>query len=446
MGVSHKWLNCYWVYSWRVLLSLAFALVLCSNATAHYWEDPPTNSNPKFNIYHTAYNCTGALSYVQDRIQYLTGYFEDRGCIDIQAPEPVCIGYPGEMVDSGCGAYIGQITAKVNPAVPGSCANNLYLPEGQSIAYTNFAQLCQVVEAVSQCPEFSVLPPGEVHPVVEPWVFRPKVQCYCDNGLTPGTGDNWAKCVAENSTWVNRCDEVKAECVTHCGGLDNVGFNECHLAANNEAISMPPFCSCINPPPPLDCDFTTGEGCATYDKQRQNLTALQRIEAEIARGTLHYSGIDGVLRKNDGTFTDIKTLLTQIANSPGVLSPGGGSSGGTGGNTETPETTAWTPPSPPEGNAMLTRSQQIDNEIQAKKLLLSQTSQTVKEGLLARMAITNAPTGVGGLPCWRGLSLYQGRTFDICFTDWEEHLYVIPNVIFTAALILAAFFVIRKKV
>lgn len=95
---------------------------------------------------------------------------------------------------------------------------------------------------------------------------------------------------------------------------------------------------------------------------------------------------------------------------------------------------------------MLTRSQQIDNEIQAKKLLLSQTSQTVKEGLLARMAITNAPTGVGGLPCWRGLSLYQGRTFDICFTDWEEHLYVIPNVIFTAALILAAFFVIRKKV
>jgi hypothetical protein len=438
-----KWLNYYSVYLWQVLLSLAFGLALCFN---------PVNASVTGG-YSIVYDCDGALNYIRERVEYLTGYLEDRGCININSRLPVPNGKVHNYNLTEVSNYQTWVTAEADPNIPGSCSNNQYMPLGSVYLSIPVAATCNIVSAVQACPQgATLLQPGGflgtldlyISPA-EHWGFRPECDCgVYEDGRVKDVGLQWWLCGSEHATSDFVCLNNSLACETVCGGVDKVAYTQCSEKHTYDGYSFPPVCQCKVSAEPADCDFVTGDGCATYDKQRQQLTAIQKIELEIGRGTLHYSGIDGVLRKNDGTYTDIKTLLTQIAASPGIVSAGGGGIGsGTG--EEQPEP-IWTPPAPPATNAVLTREQQLDNEIAAKKLELSQASQTVKQGLLAKMSLSNAPVGVGGLPCWSNLPLYAGKTFSICFSDWEEHLNLLPHVIYTAALILAAFFVVRKKV
>ena len=81
------------------------------------------------------------------------------------------------------------------------------------------------------------------------------------------------------------------------------------------------------------------------------------------------------------------------------------------------------------------------SKIELKNQELKNTIHAIKSQFLEKF---NSSTGVGSLPCWRDLPLFQGRTFDICFSDSEEQLEFIPDLLYAIAVILAGFFLFSR--
>ncbi len=289
----------------------------------------------------------------------------------------------------------------------------------------------------------------------------------CPANSTPNADNTVCTCPFDTHFWsfgttpptceaiIDPCISLTADCGTTCGGADKV-VSSCSSVAGN--LTTPYNCQCADDEPdPEDltndpCDVAGGGiGCATSDMQDKEKAALDEIKAKIDAGNLTLTGINGILQKSDGTFMDIKTLLTQIANSPGIISAGGGGGTGTGtggtgtgGTGEGEDDGAWTPPTG-TGNGFATRSAQIDAEITTKKAELMTTVRGIKTGIIEKLAVDSTPSGVGGLPCWRNLPLVGSQHFDLCFSDFEDELAMIPMFIYAASILLAALIILRPR-
>jgi hypothetical protein len=289
----------------------------------------------------------------------------------------------------------------------------------------------------------------------------------CPANSTPNADNTVCTCPFETHFWsfgttpptcesiVDPCISLTQDCGTTCGGADRV-ISSCSSAAGN--LTAPYTCTCQDDEPePEDltddpCDVLGGGvGCATSDMQDKQKAALDKITAEIDKGNIKLTDIKGVLQTSDGTLTDIKTLLTQIAASPGIVSAGGGGTGtgtggtGTGGTGDGEEEgEGWTPPQG-TGNGFGTRMAEVDALITTKKQELKNTIGGIKTSIFDTLSVNPEPSGVGGLPCWRGLALIGTQNFDICFSDFEDELSMIPMFIYGASLLLAALIILRPR-
>jgi SepF-like predicted cell division protein (DUF552 family) len=107
-----------------------------------------------------------------------------------------------------------------------------------------------------------------------------------------------------------------------------VKVNQCNSV--NGSISQVPVCECNENDEEEDkgfCDIDTGLGCATDKLQVSQLTNNKEILEQIKAGNISLTDIKGIVQKSDGTFTDIKTLLSEIKNQ-GAITGGGGGGGG----------------------------------------------------------------------------------------------------------------------
>ena len=85
-----------------------------------------------------------------------------------------------------------------------------------------------------------------------------------------------------------------------------------------------------------------------------------------------------------------------------------------------------------------------DSQIAGLKSDISAQYALIKSSII-QMFQLSAVSGVGSLPCYRNLPLFGGKTFSICFSDYEDELSIIPLFIYASSFIIAAFIVLGGK-
>lgn len=220
-------------------------------------------------------------------------------------------------------------------------------------------------------------------------------------------------------------------------------------------VLSPDGTSCETEPDPIDdpldrsCNPETGVGCSTADKQDQEKAALDKIKQAIDAGNLKLTAIEGILQRSDGTYTDMKTLLTQIANSDGVKFAGGA------GGLSQSQTSDAVKEGIEEGfNINLSRvgqgsftdeRLQLESDIAAKKVQLTELTDSIK-GHITGLVSADSPTGGGGLPCFGDISPLPNATFNICLSDYEDELSMVPLFFVGTSFIFAGLILIRPRV
>ena len=228
--------------------------------------------------------------------------------------------------DAGGVATVGNFPT--NPAVPYS----------ESLACVNIYQTYDVTYTNTKCIDLwggDTSNMGEtIHNQTNP------VSCdyvsgvaSCDGTDQLVNGNCESTCISEDcEEQDDPCPPYLRECSLSCeNGVKSMSCN-----SSNGAINGTPNCVCNTDQDRSKgfCNGETGVGCATDLNQVEEQKKLDALKGKLGDLDLKLTDIKGILQKSDGTFTDMKTVLTQIANSDGVKNSGAGGGGGETGEVE----------------------------------------------------------------------------------------------------------------
>ena len=444
-----KWLSYYWVLPYPyVLLSVFLSAFVCSPVYAlneiqqYFLEHCERDENGNLKecddiskLKVQRFNCGSARASMQYRIDEIKTYFQSLNCTNIKSNlMGVSPHYTKVEGSEPYSSYVAQVYAYPDSNIPGSCMTP-YRAVGENVAFFEDSEECLILETTYECPANSEKWMGE---------FLFDRFCYCKPGFIEVPG-RFMECLDKDDPWLDPCISPRQECITHCGSVENVSRNICY-ATSNLVIEVDPVCTCFVEPEEKDCNIVTGLGCSTYDKQNKSINAMKRIENAILNGSLNYTGVEGILLKSDGSYVDIKTLLTQISNANGITSAPAPSGIG---QEQTKE--AIKEAADNAFNFSLTRVdkadfstelEQIQDDILDKKTEIGALLDEVKTTLFSSFSIS-ASNVSKHLPCWRNINISGSNYFDICLADYEESLNYIPAFFIGFSFLMAAFIIIR---
>lgn len=451
-----KWLSYYWVLPYPyVLLSVFLSAFVCNAvfADAHY-------------VYKIITDCSVANDSLNIQKQQFRDYLESFNCINIKVSANNCFKDLEGSPDSDCTGLYSSITGFANPDIPGSCMTPYpFEPWNNRAGFSArvISSMCEYQRAEISLPAGAVCASSEFQ--IDPWEetapfhTRPRVTlgCTCGEGFSNALVPGRYECrpspyqpVDDQCNYWNGA--LRQQCRDKCGDTfstpdaeKNIAYEHCVSDNYTGEVQEPHHCFCKEDLPE-GCDIVTGVGCSTYDKQDKSINAMKRIENAILNRSLNYTGVEGILLKSDGSYVDIKTLLTQISNANGITSAPAPSGIG---QEQTKE--AIKEAADNAFNVSLTRVdkadfstelEQIQDDILDKKTEIGALLDEVKTTLFSSFSIS-ASNVSKHLPCWRNINISGSNYFDICLADYEESLNYIPAFFIGFSFLMAAFIIIR---
>jgi hypothetical protein len=253
------------------------------------------------------YDCSNALVSASSEYQIAKGRVNSAGC-SITLDSGVLCKIFGNTV--GCeGAGASSVTWALGGTDNGdACRNIIGYGEAQGSFHGEHSYSCEILPPSVECPSNSSkdVDLGNV--------------CNCNSGTVSYNGTT-----CENIK-PDPCPPFVDECNDRClkdGGADVI---QCQ-SSDGQFVGVP-YCHCKG----LDdlskkgkCDPDSGTNCATADRQDKGLDEQKKTTTAVSNGaTTIKDAIDSSKDKAHSDASDIKGLLTDIKNSPGILSSGGG--------------------------------------------------------------------------------------------------------------------------